>query len=233
MRIIVKPEKCFVCGENKFEFHEVLWRELILEWELNPNEVDYINKQQGFSCSSCKSNLRSMTLAKALLRANNSNLTLNKFVQLRSSKNVKVLEVNEAGNLHHTLSQFKNYVFAEYPEVDLHQLPYDDESFDLVVHSDTLEHVTDPVVAMHQILRVLRKGGKTVFTTPIIVDRTTRARSGMAKSFHGAPGIIDSGMLVTYEYGSDFWKYLAKVGFSDIRIITEMYPAGIAFVCTK
>ena len=135
--------------------------------------------------------------------------------------------------MHHTLSQFKNYTFAEYPEVDLHKLPYDDESFDLVVHSDTLEHVTDPTLAMHQILRVLRKGGKTVFTTPIIVDRTTRARSGMAKSFHGAPGIFDSGMLVTYEYGSDFWKYLAEVGFGDIRIITEMYPSGIAFICTK
>ena len=61
----------------------------------------------------------------------------------------------------------------------------------------------------------------------------TRSRRGLPKSYHGASEIIDDGMLVTYEYGADFWKYLAEVGFTDIRIITEMYPAGIAFVCTK
>ena len=233
MSLSQKPDKCFVCGSKQFDFREVLWEKLIIEWELQPNEVNYINKQQGLFCISCNSNLRSITLAKALLRSFDSELILNKFIQSRSSKKIKVLEVNEAGNLHHILSKFKKYTFAEYPEIDLHQLPYADESFDLVIHSDTLEHVTEPKVAMHQIRRVLRKGGKTIFTTPLIVDRITRSRSGMVQSFHGAPEVFDSGMLVTYEYGSDFWKYLAEVGFSDIRIITEMYPSGIAFTCTK
>ena len=73
----------------------------------------------------------------------------------------------------------------------------------------------------------------TIFTTPIIIDRLTQSRSGMPKSFHGAPDTSDAGMLVTYEYGSDFWTYIAAVGFTDIRIISEMYPAGIAFICTK
>ena len=73
----------------------------------------------------------------------------------------------------------------------------------------------------------------TIFTTPIIVERATRSRDGMPNSFHGSPETADLGMLVTHEYGSDFWKYLANVGFTDIRIISEMYPAGIAFIVTK
>lgn len=73
----------------------------------------------------------------------------------------------------------------------------------------------------------------TIFTSPIIVERATRSRNGMTNSFHGSPGTTDMGMLVTHEYGSDFWKYLANVGFTDIRIISEMYPAGIAFIATK
>ena len=227
------PEFCFVCGGKEFYYKEVLWENLIMEWELQPNEVNYINKQQGLTCKSCNSNLRSMTLAKALLLSFDSNLFLNQFVESRFSRKLKVLEVNEAGNLHLFISKFKNFTCAEYPEIDLHQLPYEDEIFDLVVHSDTLEHVADPKVALSQILRVLRKGGKAIFTTPIVVDRVTRSRSGMVQSFHGSPEIFDPGMLVTYEFGSDFWKYLAEVGFCDIRIITEIYPSGIAFICTK
>jgi hypothetical protein len=40
---------CCVCGGNKFDFVEVLWPELISDWELLPDEVDYVNRQQGFN----------------------------------------------------------------------------------------------------------------------------------------------------------------------------------------
>jgi SAM-dependent methyltransferase len=227
------PHKCFICGANKFEFQEILWKELISEWELHESEVDYINKQQGLTCSSCKSNLRSITLAKSFLIAVNSSKTLNDYSKTIKARRLNILEVNEAGNLHPSLQNFKKLTFAEYPEVDLHDLPYSNECFDFVIHSDTLEHIENPIVALGQIYRVLKKGGKTIFTTPIIINRLTRSRSGLPKSYHGTSEIIDDGMLVTYEYGADFWKYLAEAGFTDIRIITEMYPAGISFVCTK
>ena len=47
----------------------VLWPELIEQWELAPDEVAYINLQQGFCCNSCKNNLRTMTLAAAVTGA--------------------------------------------------------------------------------------------------------------------------------------------------------------------
>lgn len=233
MNLPKKPQKCFVCGGNEFSSKEILWEELIAEWELAPHEVLYINAQQGLVCNSCHSNLRSITLAKAILIAVNSGKTLSGYTRTFKARKLEVLEVNEAGSLHPILNKFANYTFAEYPKVDLHNLPYPSENFDLVLHSDTLEHVEKPLVALSQIFRVLKRGGMTIFTTPIIVERPTRSRNGMPNSFHGARGTTDMGMLVTMEYGSDFWRYLADTGFTDIRIISEMYPAGIAFIATK
>jgi SAM-dependent methyltransferase len=227
------PEKCFVCGGNQFFYQTILWKELVDEWELSEFEIDYINRQQGLSCKSCQSNLRSIVLAKAFLVAVNNGKTLEKYTRTFQARKLRVLEVNEAGSLHRTLLRFRNYTFAEYPEVDLHDLPYKDESFDFVIHSDTLEHVEQPLVALSEIHRVLKRGGRTIFTTPIIVDRLSRNRTGLPKSYHGSSKVIDEGMLVTHEYGSDFWKFLAESGFADIRIVTESYPAGISFICTK
>jgi SAM-dependent methyltransferase len=233
MNLTDEPEKCFVCGGKQFSFQEILWEELINEWELEPSEVEYVNVQQGLTCNSCHSNLRSITLAKAILIAAHSDRTLISYIRTFKARKLRVLEVNEAGTLHLFLDKFTNYTFAQYPDVDLHNLPYESEIFDLVLHSDTLEHVEKPLVALSQIFRVLKKGGMTIFTTPIIVERATRSRNGMSNSFHGHPGTAELGMLVTHEYGSDFWKYLANVGFTDIRIISEMYPAGLAFIATK
>jgi SAM-dependent methyltransferase len=229
----VKPEKCFVCGGKLFNFQEILWEQLVKDWGLSPSEVAYVNLQQGLTCISCHSNLRSITLAKSILIAANSDKTLDNYIRTMTARKLKVLEVNEAGTLHPFLKKFANYTFAEFPHVDLHDLLYESEFFDLILHSDTLEHVEEPLIALSQIFRVLKKGGKTIFTTPIIVERATRSRKGMPNSFHGAPGNTDTGMLVTFEYGSDFWRFLAEAGFTDIRIICEMYPAGIAFIATK
>lgn len=60
---------CPVCGNNEFTNERVLWRDLIEQWKLSPQEVAYIDLQQGFCCASCKNSLRTMTLAAAVTRA--------------------------------------------------------------------------------------------------------------------------------------------------------------------
>lgn len=47
-------------------------------------------------------------------------------------------------------------------------LPFRDQSFDTVLISDVLEHLQDPVAAMHEIARVLRPGGLLVGNTPYL-----------------------------------------------------------------
>lgn len=60
---------CPVCDGGRFHEQNVLWPELIAEWELAPEEVRYIDRQQGFACLDCRNNLRAMTLAAAISRA--------------------------------------------------------------------------------------------------------------------------------------------------------------------
>ena len=49
---------------------------------------------------------------------------------------------------------------------DTCKLPFDDESFDLVISSECIEHTHDPLAAIRQMCRVCRVGGAVCMTTP-------------------------------------------------------------------
>jgi 2-polyprenyl-3-methyl-5-hydroxy-6-metoxy-1,4-benzoquinol methylase len=49
---------------------------------------------------------------------------------------------------------------------DLMALPYRDESFELVVSLETLEHTPSPFQATAELVRVTRPGGRLIITTP-------------------------------------------------------------------
>lgn len=52
-------------------------------------------------------------------------------------------------------------------QVDLVEgLPYDDESFDIAICQEGIEHMPDQVFALQEFSRVLKKGGKLIMTTP-------------------------------------------------------------------
>src|SRR5918992_747895 len=57
------------------------------------------------------------------------------------------------------------YGAAEPVVADVQALPFERDSFDLVVSLDTIEHVTYPTRAVAELVRVLRPGGRLVLTT--------------------------------------------------------------------
>jgi hypothetical protein len=57
---------CPVCGYDQFTFEKVLWPELIDQWELSPDEAQYIDLQQGFRCGDARITFDHMTLAAAV-----------------------------------------------------------------------------------------------------------------------------------------------------------------------
>ena len=56
-------------------------------------------------------------------------------------------------------SQLDDSGSVEFRTADAYSLPFDDESFDVVHVHQVLQHLTDPVAALVEMRRVLRKGG--------------------------------------------------------------------------
>lgn len=60
-------------------------------------------------------------------------------------------------------------------KMDIHQMPFPDGSFDVVLCNHVLEHVQDDIQAMREIRRVLRPGGWAILQVPFfhpVPDRT-------------------------------------------------------------
>jgi SAM-dependent methyltransferase len=229
-----KPiEICACCGADTFVTHPVLWKGLIDEWGLSPIEINYINRQQGVTCKKCGNNLRSIALAKAILSAWKSKGNFKSFVRSPRTWLLQILEINPAGSLTEYFSKMPRRTLAVYPEVDMQRMPYASDRFDLVVHSDTLEHVPNPVLALSECQRVLKPGGFCCFTIPIILGRLTRTRSGLPPSYHGEQSNSNSDFLVQTEYGSDFWTQLFEAGFAECRIVSAEFPSAQAIVAQK
>jgi ubiquinone/menaquinone biosynthesis C-methylase UbiE len=144
-----------------------------------------------------------------------------------------VLEVNEAGTLSPVLRQLPGHVLAAYPEVDMHAMPYSNNTFDLVIHSDTLEHVTNPIQALEECRRVLRPDGTLCFTIPTVIERLSRTRAGLSKSYHGSEETRTDDFVVHTEFGADMWTYVLRAGFSALFINAVDYPAALALSARK
>ena len=173
-----------------------------------------------------------MALADAILSAYDFCGTLVQFVESDFAKTLKVLEVNEAGGLTTVLKRLPNHQLVRYPEYDMTNLSFEPAMFDLVLHSDTLEHVPNPIAGLSECRRVLVKTGRCIFTVPIVVGRLTRSRAGLKNSYHGTSAQIDNDCTVYTEFGADMWRFAIEAGFSSARIHSFEYPAALAIEAT-
>ncbi len=224
----VPVNSCPVCSGKEFQENKVLWPELVDAWQLSFSEVEYINRQQGLICLGCGANLRSMALANAIVRAYGFDGNLIEFCNSPISGDLQILEVNPAGTLTKHLISLPGHQLVSYPEYDMKSLAFDSKVFDLVIHSDTLEHIDQPIKAMEECRRVLKDSGRCLFTIPIIVGRLSRSREGLKPSFHGCETDMGADLLVQSEFGADFWRIILKAGFESCAIHSLEYPAGLA-----
>lgn len=224
------PERCICCGAETFERTKVLWPALIDAWDLSPREADLVDLQQGYHCTVCGNSLRTMVLSRAILRAFGAAEPFARFVATADAQRLRVLEVNPAGRLTQFLVRLGRHTLVTYPPVDMTALPYADGAFDLVVHSDTLEHVPDPVAGLRECRRVLAPRGVLAYTVPIVTGRRTRRRNGLAPSYHGRGDQNASDHVVHTEYGDDAWRDMIEAGFDECRMIALAPPIAFALV---
>ena len=107
---------------------------------------------------------------------------------------------------------------------DLQALTFADESFDLVLSFDVLEHVPEFKIAIYELARVLKPGGHLVMTTPTLVDdypnhvRALINDEGklehlLAPEYHGNP--LGPPSLCFTSFGFELIEQLRTLGFED------------------
>lgn len=248
---------CSVCGQTTtWGYWPVLWPGLRREWELDSLWYRALNEREGSRCLRCGCSMRSICLAQSLFEVLSS-LTHSRVASLSELRSVaartpplRVAEVNSAGDLHPYLQVLPGLRYSEFsstdpsvPSEDLMRLSYRDTSLDLVITSDTLEHVPSPKRAINEIARVLTPGGAHVFTTPVLWDRPTRRRADLIgeaivyrlpPSYHGTPKDGRSrDSLVFHEFGADFLRLIANPALHHEVRLSGPNAASCSFIGWK
>jgi ubiquinone/menaquinone biosynthesis C-methylase UbiE len=55
-------------------------------------------------------------------------------------------------------------------KMDVHNIPFEEKTFDVVFCNHVMEHVDDDILAMSEIYRVLNQGGWAIIQSPVYMD---------------------------------------------------------------
>ena len=149
------------------------------------------------------------------------------------TKNYKVLHIAPEQEFLRKFKKMKNldYISADLyspivdVKADILDLPFEDESFDIVFCNHVLEHIEDDKKAMSELFRVMRKGGWGIFQVPMknslektYEDFTIKDPKERQKHF----GQYDH----VRWYGMDYFDRLKSVGFeADINFYSRKFSS--------
>lgn len=220
---------CSVCGADT-RFVRNSW---VLPRDFARTAPEGFADRESLLCASCGSSKRVRILADVLLEHYTDEAqSIAGLVEEERFRLLDIAELNSIGRMHPLLTLLPRLTYAEYPEQDIQALTYPDAAFDLVLTSETLEHVPDFRRALVETRRVLRSGGRHVFTVPLDprLERT-RSREGMTPMYHGRGGgpfalvTRRDDMLVYTDFGLDVPDLLREAGFE-----AEVHGSGVETV---
>lgn len=109
-------------------------------------------------------------------------------------------------------------------KMDIHRIPFEENSFDIIFCNHVLEHVDDDIAAMKEMYRVLKPGGWAILQVPFFYplnentyeDKTITEPAAREKAF----GQDDHVRM----YGKDYGLRLQQAGFKVIedRMVMEI-----------
>jgi SAM-dependent methyltransferase len=224
------PIKCPVCGSYAFA----------IGFDAKPTNL----RETGL-CSRCGATNRQRQMAH-VIRQSFATITgsqKSSLEEVAALQGFVVYNTEAQGPVHAHLAPMDGYLCSEFlgddcksgdivdgvMHQDLTALSFADESIDMVLSSDVMEHVPDPYRAHQEIRRVLRPGGSHVFTVPfhqqLYLDdqRAYRNEDGEVVHlkepiYHGDPVRPSEGVLVYTIFSLEMLIRLRRMGF-----VTNLY----------
>lgn len=219
------PGFCPICGHFT----------KMIEWGSNLRETGL--------CENCHSINRHRQIAYVLCASLNEwHGTI--YHSINSNKQLSELSIyhtQTTGPIHDYLSRYEGYVCSEYfgeeyspgelvnglRHEDLTGLSFPSETFDIILSSEVFEHIPKPYSAHEEVFRVLKPGGRHIFTVPF--HQTLFSDDIRAVSAEGEPNFLKppiyhfdplrpEGVLVYTIFSIQMLSELENIGFR-----THMY----------
>ncbi len=212
------------------------------------------NVRETCLCSACGSNNRKRQIAHVIVKT----LSAERKTRIRSAADLirfddlTIFNTEAEGALHEALKSCPGYASSEYfgpsyrsgervdgvMHQDLTDLSFDSGSLDLVISSDVMEHIPHPYTAHAEIFRVLKSGGRHVFTVPfgtnMHLDKEIARLDGSGRPvffgepvYHGDPVRENQGAPVFRIFGLEMISNLARLGFRTNGYVLHGMRYGI------
>jgi len=190
-------------------------------------EADFISKhtwlRDHFVCTNCGSLPRERALMLTIERIfpNWRNLTIHESSPVNRGASVRLArECHNYIPSHYYKDQKQGIFVGKFLCQSLEELIFPDESIDLHITQDVLEHVFHPIKAFKELARTLKPGGAHIFTVPIVNKfkpsklRAEKKPDGEilhhdSPVYHGNP-LSNDGSLVTVDWGFDICEHIFK-----------------------
>jgi hypothetical protein len=111
---------------------------------------------------------------------------------------------------------------------DALNMSFSDRSIDLIISNDVFEHVPDIGRTAKEVCRVVKDGGKLLFTVPFCANESKTKQRAVLRDgkimhvlperYHGNP-VSKEGSLVFYDFGWDILDIFSEAGFKDTYMI--------------
>jgi len=117
-------------------------------------------------------------------------------------------------------------------KADICDLPFNDNSFDVVFCNHVLEHIPDDKKAMQELYRVLKKGGFGIFQIPQDLSRETTFEDDTITDKKERARIFGQYDHVRV-YGRDYFKRLRSIGFKvdEVDYTKKIAPKELERFC--
>lgn len=149
------------------------------------------------------------------------------------TKNYKVLHIAPEQEFLRRFRKMKNlkYVSADLfspivdVKADILDLPFENESFDIIFCNHVLEHIEDDRKAMSELFRVMKKGGWGIFQVPMKNASEKTYENFLIKDPKERQKHFGQYDHVRW-YGMDYFKRLEDAGFKvDINFYSKAFSA--------